>query len=218
MLRINDFILYMPMKGNLTDYSLNGYTATNSGSTSATGENLIANTAYDFNGSTQFFTLTSTVNQAFSTAMNANGAFYISIYLDNGTSTQGIISTYNNTAQNSFNLQYQNVASQELSFPKFNGATNYAWAEGDINATEWVDICYNFTTNDGEQFVNQTSTNTNTYGGTAKENSTNTIWVGRRGDGSYFDGKMYNLMLRTKQLSSLEQKFINKFSNMKRVA
>jgi len=218
MLNINDFILYMPMKGNLTDYSRNGYTATNNGATLTTGVEGIANTAYLFNGSSEYITLTSAVNQALSSAINANCTIIINFITDAGTTVQGVMSTYNNNAQNSFNMQIQNAVNQEFSVPKLDGATAYPFAAGTIDGATWYKTAVVYNVNDVELFLNDALAGSTTFSGTAKEDSTNVLWIGRRGDGLYFDGKISNIMFITKTTTKLERKYINKFGNRKRVA
>jgi len=218
MLNRNDFILYMPMKGNLTDYSNNGYTATNNGATLTTGRDGVTDTAYSFDGSTEYITLTSAVNQAISTALGSSASIFYEFVADTNKLC-AVLSAYYNTAENSFNLQL--AADNSTFFALFNGGTGQNDNSLSYTNSQWVFYCHNMssaTAYTGYQDIDTTATKT--FSISIKTNSTGLVNIGRRGDGgtNYFDGKIANIGVLDRPLTKLEQKYIKKFSNRKRVA
>lgn len=218
MLRINDFVLYMPMRNNLTDFSLNGYTATNNGATLTTGRDGSSNSAYSFNGTTNYITLPNACQQAIATALSSSGCLVYTILANNGN-TGGIVDAWYNTAQNSWLAQKGNDG--KLYFALYDGATSKGLNNGlNYSTSVWYFVVNNMSSATAfEAFLNISTTSSSTFTSGIKTNSTGLINIGRRGDvGQYFNGKIANVMALNKPLSSLEQQFINKFGNMKRIA
>lgn len=216
MLNINDFILYLPMNDNLTDYSRNAYTVTNSGASKTTGKEGISNTAYSFDGSSNYMTLTSTVNQAIATAIGSSVTIMYDFYSD-VTKLAGVISCYYNSTQNSF--QSQIGSDNTVYFSIFSGASGEFDNQLTYSATTWTKIAHTMassTAYTGYKDINTTVTKT--YSTSIKTDSTGLVNIGRRGDGNYLDGKLANVIVMDRPITKLEQKYINKFGNRKRVA
>ena len=218
MLNINDFILYLPMKGNLTDYSRNGYTATNNGATLTTGVRGVSNTAYSFNGSSQYITFTSTVQQAIATALSSSASLSYTIY-PTTVKTAGIVDGYYASAQNSWLSQLGNDS--KIYFGLYDGVTSKGLNSALTYSTNtWTYAVNNMSSSTAyEGYRDITTITTSTFTAGIKTNSTGVVNIGRRGDGvQYFSGKITNIIALDRPVTKLEQKYIKKFGNIKRVA
>lgn len=235
MLRINDFLLYIPMKGNATDYSLNGYSTTVNGATLTTDEYSISNNAYNFDGTNDYISLGATFYDNLIDAVNAGT---MSIFMR----------MYNNKASNANDIVLSAgdsnaaVFIDTLQISELTGTNNYTVIYGgngsDINniytsvaptLTTWKNIMY------------QTTYATTKYTGLVRKDNTDlsltrsetnqiiiksvdgsrSLWLGWRQDSPAnrsFKGSLNNVMFIKKNISSLEYKYINKFGNMKRIA
>lgn len=235
MLRINDFILYIPMKGNATDYSLNGYSTTVNGATLTTNDNSISNSAYNFDGTNDYISLGTT---AYDTLIDAMNAGTVSIF----------IKMINNKASNANDIvlalgdSNTGVFTDVLQISELTGTLNqtaiYAGSGSDPNSiytsvapttATWKNIMYQTTyaTTKYTGLVRKDNTDLGLIRSETKQlitkstDGSRSIWIGWRQEspsGRSFKGNMYNFMVRKKDISTLEYKYINKFGNMKRIA
>lgn len=235
MLRINDFILYIPMKGNATDYSLNGYSTTVNGATLTTDENSISNQAYNFDGTNDYISLGTTAYDALIDAINAAVvSIFMRMYNNKASNANDIVLTCGDSNTGVFTdvLQISELTgttNQTVIFGGNSGDPNSIYTSVAPTLTTWKNIMY------------QTTYATTKYTGLVRKDNTDlsltrsetnqiitkstdgsrSIRIGWRQDNPAnrsFKGNIYNFMIVKKDISFLEYKFISKFGNMKRIA
>lgn len=235
MLRIDDFILYIPLKGNTTDYSLNGYSVTNDSVTATTDEYGISNQAYEWSATTDNLTYSSTVANAIATQMNSTagctirGKFNFTTLASNASGR--VVSNYGGSGVRSFAFSIINglglntdsfvaVSSDDGAGLTVANSSASTLTYSSFKEYKVTSIQATGTTNDfdvywdGSNVINVTQENCYT-------SSTHGFDIGQQTHSTTADGfigKANNIMVFKKITNSLEDKFIQKFGNMKRVA
>lgn len=233
MFRKSDLVLYLPMNGNLTDYSANGYTATNSGASLTTNPKGISNTAYDFADASDRIEFASSVGNAIMTAINtactimcdinitsiSSGNLKILYHQWSSASGQLALGVFplhipGSSLPNTMQIGISNNGASSPVNSNLTSALSFGtWQKYKVT---FVDAGSNVT---AVQKVDSTSLTT-TGMAYAKTNSTLQFRIGaRNGDNTLGDfGKISNLMVFNKIITSTEEKYINQFGNYKRLA
>lgn len=234
MLRIDDFILYIPLKGNTNDYSLNGYTVTNNSVTLTTDEYGISGNAYEWSAVTDNLELPAGMGNSFATAANTTAAtFYCRANFDalGANTTARLFSQYGNSGDRvwAFTLSTLNTLNDNCLVRRYSDdGTNTDGGESSIDSLTYtwqsikVVVSDNGATNNDEVFFDSVSDDTASGVKVMKTNSTFNPQIGYQNNGGItsnsFTGKMKNIIVMDKELTSIEEKFLEKFGNMKRIA
>ena len=233
MLAIDDFLFYFLFDGSATDFGLNSFSTTISGATLTTNKNGVSNKAYLFDGVNDQITLGTDAYDEIFDAINAGvvGVF-IKMYNDKASNNNDLIFT---SSANPLSTNFANIGESEGT----NNWTYYALGNGSL-ANE-IHILATPITGAWKTALYQTTFNTTNYLGRININGTDLsltksnsnqlatksvdtdrqISIGWRADSPAnrsFKGSISNVFAITRELSSLEMKFINKFEEMKRVA
>jgi len=231
MLNINDFILYMPMKGNITDYGVNSYSTTNTGAVLTTDDIGLSNSAYELADVADRIEITASAGNAVATALNSEACFYFEADFRalSGSDFFRSIHQWGTTGQQSFTLTGANGGSftQQFSMGASTdgtNATNTALSNTNSLDSNWNDWYINYldnsTTVDVDFYKNGSSVSSGVDMQYAKTNSTAPMRIGAQNTGNDLGalGKIKNVIILDRNITSLERKFIKKFSNRKRVA
>lgn len=232
MLNKNDFILYIPMKGNITDYSPNTYSTSNTGAVLTTDDRGVSNSAYDFADASDRIEVTAAAGNTVATALNSQACIYFEADLRtlSGTDFFRVIHQWSSsTGQLAFSLTAANggAFTQQFSMGASTdgtSATDTALSNTNSLDSNWNDWYINYTDNTTNIDVAFYKNGSSADGGVdmqyAKTNSSLAMRLGaRNGDDSQGNiGTIKNVMVLNRNITSLERKFIKKFSNIKRVA
>ena len=235
MLRIDDFILYIPLKSDTNDYSLNGYTVTNNSVTSTTDEFGVSGNAYEWSGTTDNLEMDASMGNAYATASNSGTTtFYFRGNITNPGIEQvpRIFSQYGGAGNRAFAFSVSTLSGLNANcyVRRYSSdGTNVAGGETTVNSItfgSWLSIKNiineDGATNNDNIYIDGTSDDADTGLNEIKANSTYKAQIGYQNNGGVtsnsFLGKIKNIIVMSKEMSSIEEKFIEKFGNMKRIA
>jgi len=235
MLNINDFILYLPLKGNTTDYSRNAYSVTNNSVTSTTDEFGISGGAYEWNSATDNLELSASVGNAYAVASNSGtSTLYMKLNLNDPGFNVAVrlFSQYGGAGNRAFAYSISTLSALNDNCYVRRYSSDGTAAAGDettinsISYSTWFSLRHVINedglTNNDDILIDNVSDDTATGLNELKENSTFLTQIGYQnntgGNNNGFTGKANNIMILNRGITSLEEKFINKFGNRKRVA
>ena len=231
MLNRNDFILYMPMKGNITDYGVNAYSTSNTGAVLTIDEAGLTNSAYELADATDRIEVTAAAGNTVATALNSEACVYFEADLRalSGSDFFRTIHQWGTSGQNSFTLTAANggAFTQQFSMAASTdgtSASNTALSNTNSLDSNWNDWYINYldntTTVDVDFYKNGTSVSSGVDMQYAKTNSTQAMRIGAQNNTNDLGavGVIKNVIVLNRNITSLERKFIKKFSNRKRVA
>lgn len=219
MLRIDDIDLYIRMNNSFTDESLNAYSITNTGNVGfGTGRNGLSNMAGVFNSTSKQLTLSSSAGNKLAISMNNGASIVYTINITNLSTTRVPMIHWGST----------NPDKSFYNYISTNGNLRFGrYLNGDINPTPtnaistntWYSVRLDFDSLDYDSYNDNNANSSGTFSGNAPESATGGLKIG--GDTSQpltLSGSMQNFIAFNRQISSLEEKFINKFLNIKRCA
>ena len=235
MLNRNDFILYLPMKGNVTDYGANSRTATNNSVSLTTDKNGLSNSAYEWNSTTDNLEFIAAVGNDLATAGNSGGVgIYFEANLVNPADNLALrlFSQYGNSGNRSISITLSTLNSLDdncIARRYSDDGIGASGAETGINSVnyavwnDWVlNITNQTTTNSDEVLKNSSQIDTESSLELMKEDSTFKFQIGYQNNGGTtndsFQGKISNFIIKDKAFTKLESKYISKFGNRKRIA
>jgi len=235
MYNINDFVFYIPMKGNATDYSRNGYSTTVSGATLTTNSEGISNMAYNFDGTNDEITMGAAVYDAFVDAINAGSVTVYANMINNATANNNdcVISVID--ASPDFEKAYllgELTGSSNYHYTLIGGGasnSNNIWSSATPVTGTWKRKIWETTfattkytgriLKDGVALsLSRTETNQVIVKSTQGSREISIGWRADSPANRSFKGKMNNVFAIKRVLTSADYKFISKFSNTKRVA
>ncbi|MFN0188270.1 MAG: LamG-like jellyroll fold domain-containing protein [Bacteroidia bacterium] len=184
--------------GNANDASGNGNNFTVFGATSTTDRNGSTNSAYQFNGTSQYL-----VNNSLSNLFSEAGSFSVSIWaLKTGSSTGSAIMS-GATGGGPFVWIIQgNVTHMMMGTNKQGSA--WFWAQTPFMFGSWDHYVGVYTTNSMTFYKNGVLSASNTYTHTGATSTLQPLYVGRGAGGTYFTGKVDDVGIWDRALSSQE--------------
>jgi len=222
MLNINDFRLYIRGNGEIVDSSRNAYSISNNGVTYTTDEYGITDNAMLFNSSSDELQLSSTIAQAIASDINTECSVYLRLLNDSGTATGGRLFSQMDDAVVSYSMGISAADSPSpIYYYTYDGAVEGA-SVSDFTKNTWSSLTFKSIdagsstitkkiVYDGSEIQSRTD-------GHNVTNSTRPLRIGKRATGQNFQGKINNLIVIKRVLTSLDVKYINKFGNRKAVA
>jgi hypothetical protein len=184
--------------GNATDASGNGNNFTVTGATLTTDRNGTANSAYQFNGTSQYL-----VNSNLSHIFSESGSFSVSIWVyKTGTATGSAIMS-GAPANGPFIWIIQGNATNMMLGTNLQGLA-WFWATTPYTMSNWDHYVGVYTTNSMTFYKNGVLAASNTYTHSGATSSIQPLYVGRGASGTYLAGKADDVGIWNRALSSQE--------------
>ena len=179
--------MYLPLKGDTNDYSINAQNPSNTGVTTTTGQFGESNGAYEWDADADNLSWASGVGNSIASKIN-NGCT-VTLFA-NFTQKGAVFNQRGNNPQGSFNLPI--IASGEnlvvnMLTDGSTGSTMLDYASFNANYSSWgflaIQVVENGSNLDGEMYWNMTSLDTGTST-KANESSTATLRIGQYHNGN----------------------------------
>lgn len=202
---------YVPTNGLLAWWGFNGngndtYSSnnlTNYNSTYSTDRFNVANAAVQFNGTTQYQTIT-TPNFQF----GQTSQFTISFWVFRQVAGYGVALMHGTSANNNFIWNFQTNTSTDIQFGTNRQGSAWTWAQNAYTTNQWNHIVGTFNNGAMTLHINGVHVATATYTHTGAIQTTLPIWFGRGVGGAYFNGRlddvgMWNRVLTLAEIQDL---------------
>lgn len=190
---------YFPFDGNGNDASANANHLTNYGAVPTTDRFNNANAAYSFNGSSQYF-IRNTPNFIF----NPNSTFTVSLWHNrNNSSVVGIPIMHATNAAGNFIWIFQTGATN-MQFGTNKQQAAWFWAQSTSTTNVWTHIVMVYNAGVMTLYKDNVLVATTNFTHTAVTSTTLPLYVGRGIGGNYFDGKIDDIGIWNRCLSTCE--------------
>ena len=184
--------------GNANDASGNGNNFTVSGGTLTTDRNVTSNAAYQFNGTNQYL-----VNNNLSHIFSESGSFSVSVWVyKTGTATGSAIMS-GAPGGGPFIWIIQGNGTDMMMGTNKQGAA-WFWAPTPLTLNNWDHYVGVYTTNSMTFYKNGVLSASNTYTHTGATSVTQPLYVGRGASGTYLAGKVDDIGIWDRSLTSQE--------------
>lgn len=184
--------------GNANDASGNGNNFTVTGASLTTDRNGTPNSAYQFNGSSQYL-----VNNSLSHLFSESGSFSVSIWVYKTATATGSAIMSGAPGGGPFVWIIQGSASVMMFGTNKQGLA-WFWAPAPITLNNWDHYVGVFTTNNMSFYKNGVLAATNTYTHTGATSVTQPLYVGRGASGTYLGGKADDVGIWNRALTAQE--------------
>ncbi|MBK9636402.1 MAG: LamG domain-containing protein [Bacteroidetes bacterium] len=184
--------------GNANDASGNGNNFTVTGATLTTDRNGTPNSAYLFNGSSQYL-----VNNNLSHLFSEAGSFSVSIWINKTATATGSAIMSGNTNGGPFIWIIQGNATDMMLGTNKQGSA-WFWAQTPFTLSNWDHYVGVYATNDMFLYKNGALLATNTYTHTGATTAIEPLYVGRGAGGTYLGGKTDDIGIWNRALTSQE--------------
>lgn len=176
---------YFPFNGNGNDASANANHLTNYGAVPTTDRFNNANAAYSFNGSSQYF-----IRNTPSFVFNPNSTFTVSLWHNrNNSSVVGIPIMHATNAAGNFIWIFQTGATN-MQFGTNKQQAAWFWAQSTSTTNVWTHIVMVYNAGVMTLYKDNVLVATTNFTHTAVTSTTLPLYVGRGIGGNYFDGKI----------------------------
>ncbi|KGO96025.1 hypothetical protein Q767_07110 [Flavobacterium enshiense DK69] len=192
-------VAYYGFNGNANDATANNYHLTNNGATLTADRNGTANSAYSFNGSYSYLTLS-----VFPTAFSYDGAHSVSFWMKKNNSATSVTIMNGSTTNGNFiwNVQSTGTATQTGVNKQGN---SWTWASGpSVNIGQWEHYTAVYNNQSLTLYKNGVSVGTNTAGYTGVNSTSQPLWIGRGPSGGYFNGTVDDVAIWNRALTPEE--------------
>lgn len=190
---------YFPFDGNGNDASANANHLTNYGAVPTTDRFNNANAAYSFNGSSQYF-IRNTPNFIF----NPNSTFTVSLWHNrNNSSVVGIPIMHATNAAGNFIWIFQTGATN-MQFGTNKQQAAWFWAQSTSTTNVWTHIVMVYNAGVMTLYKDNVLVATTNFTHTAVTSTTLPLYVGRGIGGNYFDGKIDDIGIWNRCLTTCE--------------
>lgn len=184
--------------GNANDASGNGNNFSITGATLTTDRNGTNNSAYQFNGTSQYL-----VNNTFSHLFSESGSFSVSVWVyKTGTATGSAIMSGAPGGGPFIWIIQGNATDMMLGTNKQRSA--WFWAPTPLTLNNWDHYVGVYTTNSMTFYKNGVLKASNTYTHTGATTTLQPLYVGRGASGTYLAGKVDDVGIWNRALSSQE--------------
>ncbi|MFM8596248.1 MAG: LamG-like jellyroll fold domain-containing protein [Flavobacteriales bacterium] len=196
---VNGLLSYYPFNGSGNDESSNANHLTNNGAVPTTDRFNNANSAYSFNGSTQHL-IRNTPTYTF----NPNSTFTVSLWHNrNNISVVGIPIMHATTAAGNFIWIFQTGATN-MQFGTNKQQAAWIWAQSTSTTNVWTHIVLVYDAGQMKLYKDNVVVATGTFTHTGVTTATLPLYVGRGVSGSYFSGKIDDIGIWNRCLSTCE--------------
>jgi hypothetical protein len=190
---------YFPFNGNGNDASANANHLTNYGAVPTTDRFNNANAAYSFNGSSQYF-----IRNTPSFIFNPNSTFTVSLWHNrNNSSVVGIPIMHATNAAGNFIWIFQTGATN-MQFGTNKQQAAWFWAQSTSTTNVWTHIVMVYNAGVMTLYKDNVLVATTNFTHTAVTSTTLPLYVGRGIGGNYFDGKIDDIGIWNRCLSTCE--------------
>lgn len=231
MFRRQDFVFYLPMNNNATDYGPSSYTTTVNGATLTTNEAGTSNKAYDFDGVNDTITMGASAYDALIDAYNAGS---VSLYFNminnySGANNDIVFCALDDTlttlyAQqisegSTYHINYLGSFATSNNINSTTGSTNGSWKRTIYEST-YATTKYNGRIIENGTVLTLAKSDTNQVISKSVYASRKITIGWRNGSPANrsFKGKMNNVFAIKKVLTATERSYIAQFGNYKRLA
>lgn len=206
--------MYLPLKGDTNDYSVNAQNPSNTSVTTTTGIFGESNGAYTWNASGDKLSWSSSVGNTIATALNNNATIihFIKINGYNGVSDPNIILyQYSGagSAESSFYTAYADDASIRTAKRSGGGANVLTFSSTGITTSTWYNFASVFSGNDLEFFLDTVSKSSGTFNRIAYTSSTNPLVMGGFSGTNWFNADIVDYRVYNASLSKGSINIIN---------
>jgi len=190
---------YFPFNGNGNDASANANHLTNYGAVATTDRFNNANAAYSFNGSSQYF-----IRNTPSFVFNPNSTFTVSLWHNrNNSSVVGIPIMHATNAAGNFIWIFQTGATN-MQFGTNKQQAAWFWAQSTSTTNVWTHIVMVYNAGVMTLYKDNVLVATTNFTHTAVTSTTLPLYVGRGIGGNYFDGKIDDIGIWNRCLTTCE--------------
>lgn len=190
---------YFPFDGNGNDASANANHLTNYGAVPTTDRFNNANAAYSFNGSSQYF-----IRNTPSFIFNPNSTFTVSLWHNrNNSSVVGIPIMHATNAAGNFIWIFQTGATN-MQFGTNKQQAAWFWAQSTSTTNVWTHIVMVYNAGVMTLYKDNVLVATTNFTHTAVTSTTLPLYVGRGIGGNYFDGKIDDIGIWNRCLTTCE--------------
>lgn len=184
--------------GTPNDASGNGNNFTVTGATLTTDRNNSANSAYQFNGTSQYL-----VNSTLSHLFSESGSFSVSVWVYKTATTTGSAIMSGAPGGGPFIWIIQGNATDMMLGTNKQGLA-WFWAPTPLTLNNWDHYVGVYTTNSMTFYKNGVLSASNTYTHTGATSTLQPLYVGRGASGTYLGGKADDIGIWDRALSSQE--------------
>lgn len=196
---VSGLLCYYPFNGNGNDMSNQNNHLTNNGAVLTTDRFGTSNSAYSFNGSTQYL-IRSTPNFTF----NPNSTFTVSLWhYRNNSSVVGIPIMHATTAAGNFIWIFQTGASN-MNYGTNKQQSAWIWASSTTTTNVWTHIVLVYNAGAMTLYKDNVVVATATFTHTNVNSTTLPLYIGRGVSGNYFNGKVDDIGIWNRVLSPCE--------------
>lgn len=194
----NGLVGWWGFSGNANDASGNGNNFTVTGATLTTDRNGSPNSAYQFNGSSQYL-----VNNNLSYLFSESGSFSVSIWIYKTSTATGSAIMSGNTIGGPFIWIIQGTATDMMLGTNKQGSA-WFWAPTPYTLNNWDHYVGVYATNNMSFYKNGVLMASNTYTHTGATTAIEPLYVGRGAGGTYLGGKTDDIGIWDRALSAQE--------------
>jgi hypothetical protein len=210
----NSLVAYYPFDGNAVDYSPNNNNGTVNGATLTTDRFGYRNSAYHFDGSTNFIDIGNDPTLKMDLEVTIATWVKIDLPLTGGSGFYNVISDHSPAHNNGKIFRFQGNSLEFLLGPEGSLEANYTFSD---SASGWHHIANTYDGDSIRIFVDGVNVASAVRQGTIDVNS-NSLLIGKSGWGEYFKGDMddfriYNSALSEKEIMGLMSIFKDSFED-----
>lgn len=190
---------YYPFNGNVNDASVLNNHLTNNGAVLTTDRFGNTNSAYNFNGSTQFL-----IDNTPSFTFNPTSTFTVSLWHNrNNSAVVGIPIMHATNTAGHFIWLFQTGATN-MQFGTNKQQSSWIWAQSTSTTNVWTHIVLVYNAGAMTLYKNNIAVATGTFNHTGVTSATLPLYVGRGVSGDYFNGKIDDIGIWNRCLSACE--------------
>lgn len=185
--------------GNGNDLSGNGNHFTNYGAVLTTDRNNASNSAYDYNGSSQYMIVNS---PSFSFAQT--DSFTVSFWTRKTSNQYGIAVMQSSGASGNFIWIFQSSATGNIAYGTNKQGSSWAWAYSTYGLNQWEHFVGTYANGTMNIYKNGVFVTSSTYSNTGAIQAALPLRLGRSHGGNYYAGKIDDLGVWSRVLSQTE--------------
>ncbi len=195
-----NLVAWWGFTGNVNDASSAGNNLTNTGAVLTTDRLGAANSAYQFNGSSNYMQRAS---PTFS--YGQTGSFSVSWWVQRSATGYGVALMHGSTTNGNFIWNFQTASTtSDMMFGANKQGSSWIWTQTSYAINQWEHFVAVYNAGAITLYKNGVSVGTNTFTHTGAAQATLPINIGRGVSGNYFAGKIDDIGIWTRALTPAE--------------
>jgi hypothetical protein len=185
--------------GNANDLSGNGNNFANSGATLTSDRNSNSNSAFQFNGTSEYM-----IVNAPSFSFAQTGSFSVSFWMFKSSQNYGVALMNGASTTGNFIWNFQSSAGGVLNFGTNKQSFAWTWANASYPTNQWAHYVGTFSNGTMNIYENGSLVQTSTFPHTGSVQAVMPLNIGRGVGGNYFNGKLDDIGIWSRVLTQNE--------------